>query len=112
MGLVACHVGDVPLFCTLALKPRVIHVVPASKTVHQFVMLLILVTKRLLLIVALSWVLTLLSSSLPLLFWWLCIATLVVLVVGHVAASSKILLPLLAIWILILAFLFTPFTRV
>ena len=55
-------------------------------------MFLDLVTERLLLISALSWVLVLLVSSLSL------------LVVGHAGAGYKILLPLLAIWIVILAF--------
>ena len=74
-------------------------------------MLLDIVTKRLLLNAALSWVLALLASSLPLLVW-LCVATLILLVVGHVGAGSKILLLLLAIRIVILAFLFSPFTRI
>ena len=80
VGLFAWHIGDVPLLCALALKPRVIHVIPASKTVHQVVMLLNLVTKRLVLIAALSWVLELLASSMPLLVWWLYLATLIVMI--------------------------------
>ena len=110
--LVACHVGAVPLLRALALKTCVIYVVPASKTVHQVVMFLYLVTKRLLLIAALSWMLDLMASSLTLLVWWLCVATVTVLVVHHVGDGSKILLPLLAIWIVILAFLFMPLTRI
>ena len=98
VGLVAFHVGGVPLLRALEIKTYVIYVVPASKTVHQVVMFLDLITKWLLLIAALSWVLALLAllaSSLPLLVWWL--------VVDHVRAGSKILLPLLVIWIVILA---------
>ena len=87
-------------------------VVTASKTVHQVVMFLDLVSERLLLIAALSWVLALLASSLPLLVWWLWIATLFVLVVGHIGAGSKMFLPVLAIRIVILVFIFSPFTRV
>ena len=97
--LVTWHVRDVPLLRALALKTCVIYVIPASKTVNQVVMFLVLVTDKFLLIAALSGVLALLASSLPL------------LVVGHVGAGSEILLPLLAIWIVILAFLFTSFTR-
>ena len=104
VGLVSWHVGYVPCLHVLAFKPCVIHVVPASKTVHQVVILLDLVTERLLLITVLSWMLALLASSLPLLVWWW--------VVGHVGAGSEILLPLLDIWIVILAFLFMPFTPV
>ena len=104
VGLVVWYVGDVSLLRVLAIKTCMIYVVPASKTVHQVVMFLDIVTERLLLIVALSWVMALLTSILPLLVWWL--------VVGHVGTGSKILLPLLPIWIVILVFLFTPFTRV
>ena len=62
--LVTCHVGDVPCLRALALEPRVIYVVSKSKIVHQIVMLLDLVTKRLLIVVlswVLSWVLDLLA---------------------------------------------------
>ena len=93
----------------LALEPCVIHIVSTSKTVHQIVMLLDLVTKRLL-IVVLSWVLELLDRSVPSWVWWLCVATLILLFVGHVGAGSEILLPLLAVWIVMQAFLFYSFT--
>ena len=89
VGLVAWHVGDVPPLRALALKTCVIYVVPASKTVHQVVMFFNLVTGRLLLISELSWVLVLLDSSLKLLVWWLCVATVTVLVVGHVVAGPN-----------------------
>ena len=75
-------------------------------------MLLDLVTERLLLTAALSWVLDLLASSLPLWVWWLCVATLMLLFVGQVGAGSEILLPLLALRIVILAYLFSSFTCV
>ena len=64
-------------------------------------MFLDLVTERLLLTAALSWVLAFLARSLPSWVWWLCVATLI-----DVGAGSEILLPLLAIWIVILASLF------
>ena len=67
-------------------------------------MLLDLVTKKLLLTAALSWVLALMVRSTPSWVWWLCVAILMVLFVGHVGAGSEILLPLLAIWIVIMAF--------
>ena len=69
-------------------------------------MLLDLVTERLLLTAEFSWVLAVLASSLPLWVWWLCVSTLMVFFVGHVGVGSKILLLLLAIHIVILAFLF------
>ena len=63
-------------------------------------MLFDLVTERLL-IAALSWVLDFLVKILTSWVWWLCMATWLVGFIGHVGAGSKILLPLLAIWIVI-----------
>ena len=82
-----------------------IHIVSTTKAVHKILMLLDIVTEMLLIAVV-SWVLDLLTRSLPSWVWWLCVATLMLLFVGHVAAGSEILLPLLAVRIVILAFLF------
>ena len=86
-----------------------IHVVSKSKTVHQIVMLLDLVIERLL-IAVLSWVLDLFARSLPSWVCWLCVATLMLLFVGHIGAGSEILLPLLSVRIVILAFIFLLLT--